>query len=376
MSLPIRASFTAPPGRGRWVRAWRNVAVFLAALTGVHLLLDAWLPLPDLGKVSEKLAYFEQHKDEFDAVFVGSSRVYRQIAPALFDAQVAAATGQPMRSFNLGAPSMFLPESMFVIDRIVAQRPVRLRWMFIELDDPRPRVEEHAGLVQREVYWHGWRETVLMCFNILTARGIHKGDRMLMLTHQGMLFGRCWTHVGFAQEWLANRIQSKNRTTATIERVTLGPAADGYDPYHGILGQKQSDSKDPEADVKNFLAATRALETGAARAQSPPDASLPLRWLLREKVRALRACGIEPLFVIPPVTTAETEFFALAKQGVLPTLFAFNDPVAYPDLYQVSVRADTAHLNEPGAQMFTRLLAGKFAAHRQDAERTAATASR
>ena len=76
-----------------------------------------------MGEVSEKLAYFARHKDEYDAVFVGSSRVYRQIAPGVFDRQVAASTGRAMRSFNLGAPSMFLPESLYVIDRILAQRP-------------------------------------------------------------------------------------------------------------------------------------------------------------------------------------------------------------------------------------------------------------
>ena len=272
MPPPTSVPVAAPPGRGWGAWPWRNAGIFLAALTGVHLLLDACLPLPDLGKVSEKLAYFERHANEFDAVFIGSSRVYRQIAPALFDERVTAATGQPMHSFNLGAPSMFLPESLFVIDRVMARRPVRLRWMFIELDDPRPRVEEHAGLVQREVYWHGWCETVLVGFNILTARGIHKGDRVRMLVHQGTLFGRCWSHVGFAHEWLENWMQSKAGTATATEHAAPGPVTDGYDPYHGILGQKQSDTKDPEADVKNFLAATRALATGGARALShrPP----------------------------------------------------------------------------------------------------------
>ena len=66
----------------------------------------------------------------------------------------------------------------------------------------------------------------------------------------------------------------------------------------------------------------------------------------------------------------------LSKQGVLPTLFAFNDPVAYPDLYRVDMHADTAHLNAPGALLFTRLLAGKFADYRADGARTAGGGSR
>ena len=106
---------------------------------------------------------------------------------------------------------MFLPESLCVIDLILAQRPARLRWMFIELDDPKPRLEEHAGLVRREMYWHGLRETMLVSVNIFNARGIHKGDRFSMLAHQWALFGRRWTHLGRAQEWLADRYAPRTR---------------------------------------------------------------------------------------------------------------------------------------------------------------------
>ncbi len=219
------------------------MGIFLAALAGSTCLLEAWLPLPDLGKVSEKAAYFARHKDEFDAVFVGSSRVYRQIAPQLFDEQVTAATGQPMHSFNLGAPSMFLPESLFVIDRVVAQRPARLRWMFIELDDPRPRLEEHAGLVQREVYWHGWRETALMCIDILTARGIHKGDRVLMLAHQATLFGRCWTHRRRLQS--GSQVECSQTGSPPRTARALGPAWTGTIPTAARSGRDRARQRTP-----------------------------------------------------------------------------------------------------------------------------------
>lgn len=278
-----------------------------------------------------------------------------------------------MRSFNMGIPSMFLPESLVVIDHLVAQRPARLRWMFIELDDAKPRLEEHAGLVEREVYWHGWRETALTCINILTFRGIHKGDRVRMLLHQASLFGRCWTHIGVAHEWLATWMQTKHsRPAETVMRVSLGPAWDGYDPYRSTLGQGTSETKGGDSDVKNYLAAKVSLQSGVAQAQVPATASFMMRGLLADKVRALRARGIETLFVIPPTIEAEGEFLKLSKQGVLPTVFVFNDPAAYPDLYAVNMRADTIHLNEPGALLFTRLLAGKFADYRaHDAARSA-----
>ena len=361
------AAAVTPDRRPRATRPWLNVGLCLAALCGVHLWLDAALPLPNVGEVSEKLAYFARHKDEFDAVFIGSSRVCRQIAPGAFDARVTAATGQPMRSFNLGAPSMFLPESLYVIDRVLAQRPARLRWMFIELDDPRPRLEEHAGLVRREVYWHGWRETTLVCAQIVTVRGIHKGDRVRMLAHQIALFGRRWTHLGRAQEWFADGSLPMDRTSDDDNLdAALGPAADGYAPYRGVLGEKKGGRGADDPDTRSFLAATAALKSGGARTQTPPTVSLLMRWLLTQKADTLRSRGIEPVFVIAPVTTDEETFRRLAKEGAVRPLFAFNDPAAYPELYQVNMRADTMHLNEPGSLLFTRLLAERFADYRAD----------
>ncbi len=345
-SVPV----VAPPGHVGRIRPWRNVGIFLAALAGMHLLLDAWLPLPNVGEVSEKLSYYSRHKGDFDAVFVGSSRISAQVAPALFDQEITAATGRPMRSFNLGAPSMFLPESLYVIDRILAQRSTRLRWMFIELDDPRPRLEEHAGLVRREVYWHTWSETVLLTMRILTTSGFHKADRVSMLMHQWTLFGRRWSHLGRALEWFTTGAGNEDSTA-------LGPAMDGYKPYKTTLGE----TKDTREDVENFLAATAALKLNHGSAGTAPSVPVLLRWMLAGKIRALHAQNVEPVFIIAPETTSQEEFSRLAHDGGVQPLFAFNDPVAYPELYEVNVRADTAHLNAAGAQRFTRLLAARFA---------------
>ena len=74
----------------------------------------------------------------------------------------------------------------------------------------------------------------------------------------------------------------------------------------------------------------------------------------------MRGRGIEPLFVVAPVTTPETEFRRLPAQGIAAPVFAFNDPAAFPELYAVDVRADTMHLNERGSLLFTRRLAARF----------------
>ena len=158
-----------------------------------------------------------------------------------------------MRSFNLGVPSMFLPESLFVIDRLLAQRHARLRWMFIELDDPLPRLEEHAGLVAREVYWHGWRETALACANILTTPGIHTRERVLMLVHQGMLYGRCRTHVGCATEWLARRMSPEARKPPPPNSRRSGPTRTVSRPIAARSGRGKARAKTRWRTRRAFL---------------------------------------------------------------------------------------------------------------------------
>lgn len=353
--LPSAPPAALPTGRVHTAsNRWVNVGVFLAALVLVHCVTEAMLPTPTAGEVSEKLAYFVRHKDEFDAVFVGSSRVSAQIAPGVFDPVVAAQTGRPMRSFNFGVPSMYLPESLYVIDCILAQRPARLRWMFIELDEPRLRVEERAGLVHRELYWHGWRETALMNAAILALRGLHKEDRLGMLAHQWALFGRRWGQVGRAREWLETPLPPTATTTS------LGTAADGYTPYLTTLGEENGGSKDMRQELRNYTAAAASLKKARQQVSSDRNPPALLRWLLAEKVRALRARNVAPVFLVAPVTTGEEQFLQLSDDATFRPLFAFNDPAAYPELYEPAVRADTMHLNAAGSLRLTRLLADRF----------------
>ena len=272
-SAPLPAAPSAPRRTAAQPLAERRRVPGGARRLSISL-ADAWLPLPDVGEVSEKLAYFARHKNEFDAVFVGSSRVYRQISPGVFDAQVTAATGRPMRSFNLGAPSMFLPESLFVIDRILAQRPARLRWMFIELDDPKPRLEEHAGLVRREVYWHGLARDGADERQHPRARAASTCSTAWPCSRTSGCFsaaaGRTWAarrsgwRRGFAPTGCGSRRRRRSGETAA-----LGPAVDGYQPYRATLGQGKARGR--REDVRSFVTAAAALKAGRAQAQSAAD---------------------------------------------------------------------------------------------------------
>ena len=53
--------------------------------------------------------------------------------PALFD-RLTAEGGLPMKSFNAGVSSMHTPEDGWYLEQILARKPARLRWVFLEID--------------------------------------------------------------------------------------------------------------------------------------------------------------------------------------------------------------------------------------------------
>jgi hypothetical protein len=79
------------------------------------------------------------------------------------------------------------------------------------------------------------------------------------------------------------------------------------------------------------------------------------------QVAAIRRAGAEPIHLITPTPTPTPELYRLADAGAVPRLLAFNDPVAYPELFAQDHRFDAEHLTTAGARRFSRLLAERMA---------------
>ena len=101
--------------------------------------------------VREKLEFLARHGDDYDALFIGSSRVHYQIMPAVFDHLVSEG-GVRMKSFNVGVAGMKSPEDGYVLEQILQRPHHRLRWVFIELSRLGTGAEHDA--TARFGYWH------------------------------------------------------------------------------------------------------------------------------------------------------------------------------------------------------------------------------
>src|SRR6266496_289050 len=144
----------------RWqlINSGIGLSAFLLTCMGLH----AILPFPAIdGGVSQKLRFFAVHKDEFDTLFIGSSRIYFQISPAIFD-RVMREEGIPTRSFNFGIGGMYLPESAYVLEQLLNTKPRNLKWVFIEYDELQTKWAFENQTSRRALYWADWKRTSLL----------------------------------------------------------------------------------------------------------------------------------------------------------------------------------------------------------------------
>lgn len=301
-----------------------------------------------------KYAYFAKEKDRFEAVFIGSSQVYRHVLPALFDRRLAR-HGHRIRSFNFGMPGMQFPETLYAVDFVLDQEPRRLDWVFIELKRLEPNVQEVNRLSRREIHWHSARVFPWLVVSTL-ASDAPLSERLHEL----------WWHTQHFLYRLGNVAMALPVVETLLGLHTFTPLSaytqEGALPIDvevqfrpDLMVRRQAFLDDPE-ELDERLAELR--ESPAEDRLAPQEEEL-----LRALVERVRAAGAEPVFFLAaPGWRRYPALLRAAQEGVLPNLFAYNDPDRYPEFYDRAVLFDVSHMVSEGAERFTTTLAEDFAA--------------
>ncbi len=323
------------------------VAIALFAFFATSALIHSFLP-PIIPKgIAAKLKFFSEHRDEFDTVIVGTSRLYYSASPEIFDATTRE-NGLPTRTFNFGIDGMHPPENFYVIEQILKTKPRNLKWVLIELEDIQTKWDNILG-TERAVYWHDWARTSLTFRKALNPRG--NANWFIKLTRLWlarrdfisnlMLFGKQFANIGRATDFLP----SANAERFADAASELGPRGDGY----RIAGDAMSAERATGFQKRLALEVSRATQ----KYLDPATESG-----YRNAAAQIRAAGAAPVFVVTPIIFQSTSRF---RQSPPPApVLAFNDARKYPDFYDVKVRIDDGHLTREGAENFARALAREF----------------
>jgi hypothetical protein len=342
------------------IRALTNTAIGATAFLLSCIGLRAILPFPEIdGGVSQKFRFFAAHKDEFDTLFIGSSRVYFQISPAIFD-RVTRESGMPTHSFNFGVGGMYLPETAYLLEQILNLKPRNLKWVFIEYDELQTKWSSENQSSRRALYWADWKRVSLLLRkltdagtdplwlsnpaklrDIILRQNGEKSTRSL-LTFYLTQIERNYTNISRAADVLDHFL---SRDTKGRRASYLGAASDGYVTRPNRMSPSQA------------AAYERALAAAMAQTGTRPLSPYAME-AYRQCAQEVRNIGAVPIFLITPSTT---EINVAAETTELTgVVMAFNNPQAYPNLFRSGVRRDGQHLTKSGADEFTRILATNF----------------
>jgi hypothetical protein len=335
------------------MRAVFNLIVFVFSAALVALAIRKVAPEPRVPIVTSKITYLKEHGDEFDVLFLGSSRTYRQIICESFDGILAAA-GQRVRSFNLGVDGMRPPEDSYVLERALRGRTKPLRWVLVECSPLRVAVRDEDRGTLRASYWHDFRRTATVFRRAFFADEKKRKfrDRIKDVVaawpsfqEHGEYFLENFAHLGRGYMALENLLLRGGQVTTAMWE--LGTRRDGYRPSDQPERMRESE----EAVYRQQLAAMRAkpprLDFGDAVSQEE----------LREKQRLIENAGGKMVLVMPPYAAKRFFYPKPANGSSAPLILDLSSVEKYPALYAPENRSDSGHLNRAGSEIYTREIA-------------------
>jgi len=324
-----------------------RLAVFLTTLIAATMVISGPPRVPE--PIGSTLAYVTEHRDDFDLLFVGSSRMMRGIIPAEFDARLAE-RGLAISSFNFSAIGMREHEANVYLRQILEAQPARLRWTLVETSDWTPSMLRPNRFSARSIAWHEPRESWLVMRDSLALdqpieiRWDDFSTHLLHLLARSGGLGRGW------DRWRAvfrGGEPAKSPAAGRVQHRGFVPYTQ-FDHEHGATAEHR----------RQYLESPHRITEPAGIAAAPEAV---IAAALERQSAEIQAFGTEAIAVaMPRLKPFERPTIPPQTSSAVRSL-AFDDPAAYPEFYRVENRFDAEHLNTAGARRFSRLLADQFA---------------
>ncbi len=343
-------SFLPRAGRSAGIVVIAVCAFLLTCLLGDRLLPKRELPW----LVREKMAHLAAHGNDYNALFIGSSRMQDNIIPAVFDRDVDG-QGFTIRSFNAGISGMYPPQDAYLLDQILHLKLTGIRWVFIELQTLQTTLPRANRQTLQQLYWHDWPRFSLLCERFVATqsrrhwrdRVAEVGERWPDFCDHVLLFVRRFTSLGRGSV-LLNRWVFREPITAE-DWSLLGDYGDGWTPAGTHRGLDPQETAALESDLEVRRKKPPVREAGDRVTQKALDLM----------IAKIQRAGATPILIVPP-TARGTYFAPDPAQARNLVILNFCDPPKYPELYLTKYRVDPSHLNAAGAEIFSHLLAQRF----------------
>lgn len=257
-------------------------------------------------------------KDDYTAVFVGSSRTKMSIIPAHFDELVQHQT----KSYNAGVDSGLPPQTLDWCAEQIKKHP-SLKYLFVELSGESYNFSGNEDAWQTFSFFH-YR-------TVITRMSFEKSEKY----HDKLA-------INLLKPLVSTELPDFNHPLAEVWKA-------------GEIGNESTTS--PEVLKLSRLRNIR-INTNQTKLSD-------INRLYLERIERLitiaESNNIRIFFFVPPRLKSEEEAAVVAAiYSQLPEKNRLTTDHADESLYQVEVSTDDTHLNRTGAKIFSEMIAGAF----------------
>lgn len=325
------------------------------ALGVVHLMLPPFWGNPG---ISAKVGYLQRNGDTFGRLFIGSSHIYRQLSPALFDSSMKDGT----KSFNLGFASTFSPEGELICEAILKDTHIKVNEVYVEISpflvfkEPQLKSCRFWYMVTPSVWWSAMNHA-------LGISGIPLLERLGYAKSATVAFSKAVFLPGLVSQWEGRDLQP--------EEIVFGPQGDGYMPLE--LEYQVAPTKGMRERQASLASDTMILSNRSIQIQSLYTSSVDTEEsrvhlsILDRLIKLGDERGVKVSFVLPPLSTSPGPL-AVFRGLPVSRRIDLNDPTKYPEFYVTANAFDKGHLNTRGSRLFTVAFANEVKRMREAGE--------
>lgn len=318
-----------------------------------------------------KSKYFLDHPEKFNAVYVGGSLEYRHIDPYIID-NIVQKSGTDLRSFNLGNDGYNLPLQVWVTENLLDKNQGNLKYIFLSLSsDPL----FYKGILHTKE-WNYWQNPKSVLFSI---RVMYQMDIPSKMKRQ---FSRFYVNSLVENmlklEMMDDLLQFYVKPVLA-DSIYLGQRKNGYFPYDDeekylslrndlpdeIVSKMQNNELSKIDYQENQLKRDSLELLWSNSFETYVSGTEPIPLYLKTYLNLYKKCadqGIQLIFIMPPKGRTDYQLLK-AVYDKLPenSKIDLADPREYPKFFTVENGYNYHHMNNKGAEIYSRILGEKIA---------------
>lgn len=300
----------------------------------------------------EKKAIYLKNADKFDIIFSGSSYMFRSIKPNVFSERMDV-MGYSYDGYNFADAGSYAFEMQHYLNLLttlpLSRRPdfVFINLFPINLDFILTVTEENR-LINRMIRYHDPGTTFLNIQALILTEWEIKDKAMAIYNHMVHLLYNV-ANVGMGR--LIKPYRMSRSDSLWLEE---------NNGYYPAFTADKTHKTGYTADINNNSAKIHEQNFKKLAGNRQPQIARNEISFRRRQYQKLQRYGIRVIYVIPPVLSDMGEMHDLCQTDGFPTCFSMDDPFKYPELYQYENRYDLGHLNDKGADYYSRYIANRF----------------